>query len=407
MNVKWLDKSTHTSLIKQIKSDLKVGGDNSISFKPGIEFLIDALFEKIEHPYKMDGDILFKIFNLSLQEIIRNNELSRSDKILAEFKKRCDEKLRNLSNYVLVTSISLEQKHLPKRREINNCRIRFYKKTPEKYVESRKTIINKHSLLNLSEQETFTTVTISVSAPDVKTAFQNAITSLNVLRSIWQINFHKKTNFLASNKNSKYPSSSFISLGQTHTLHLPKGESACDMIWYEPELLKSTPVNIANFNDTEKLLTSTLQRIRKSPLKDHIEKALNKYISATDEKNHELRKMKIWSSIEHTLKTDSSNEIKKRISFFYEDATLHSEIIESLRKSRNEITHGGKRPTNIELKNFQLSQIAEHLIRFYIDNPFKRESIEEMLSLLSSPINSNDIDRTIKNLLIVKKFRKQ
>lgn len=93
MSVTWLKGSSFHALINEIKSDLIVNQDGGISFKIGVDFLIDALFEKVSHNYSIDGDILFHIFQQSLYKIAKTDGLSKPDRILAEFKKRCDETL--------------------------------------------------------------------------------------------------------------------------------------------------------------------------------------------------------------------------------------------------------------------------------------------------------------------------
>jgi hypothetical protein len=395
LNVKWDQQNgSYQALLKEIKSNLTLNSDGNVGFKFGIDFSIDALFGKVTHSYSLDYDVLYQLFESSLTHVFKQNKLSKPDEILSEFKKRCDQNLRKNAKYILITSISLNKNCLPKKRSII---VSFSKDIPSKYIKSRANLLAQHSELELSEQNDFVYVLISVQASDIKTAFMNAIGAIDIIRALWQLNFEKKINFLASSKEHEYPTGSVISLGQYHTLHLENGKEAWEGLWYEPEFKKREATTIMNFSLTESNLSILLKKICKNPFNDHIFESLKNYINALDHSNQEFRYMKLWSTIEKMVKSDDSKMIIKRISFFYYDRALHKEILESLRKARNINAHAGVKPFNVEMKNFRICAYIDNLLIFLICNAFKYNTLQQFIDFISLPTDLQTIDEQIKN----------
>jgi hypothetical protein len=203
LNVKWADKSYPPGLLKDIKSNIFLNSEGNVSYKIGIDFSIDAMFGKVIHPFSWDHTVLYNEFKNAVTDAFKDNRLSNPNSILLKFKTRCEINIINQRKYFLVTSISLKNTHLPKRRVINNSVISFSREVPSKYVKFRKKLFSQHPDLNLSEQENFLYVTVSVRASDINTAFKNAIANLDIIRAAWQIGFRKNTNFLAANKEKE------------------------------------------------------------------------------------------------------------------------------------------------------------------------------------------------------------
>ncbi len=191
-------------MLKYIESKMSFTDTERVGFNMEAEFFIDALYGKVDHKYKLDHNFLYSEFQQSLCHAFKANKFSDPNCILSEFKKRCEERLRIKNKYILLTSISLKSIYLPKRRKINGCVINFSKSIPFKYRKFRLKQITQHEGLELSEQKDFLFVTISVIAPDVNTAFKNAIESLDIIRAIWQLCFKNDLNFLATTNHQRY-----------------------------------------------------------------------------------------------------------------------------------------------------------------------------------------------------------
>jgi hypothetical protein len=404
LNVKWDKKQCHQSLISDIQTYFNIGDNGSVSIKNGIEFQIDALFSKVVHSYDLDYDVLYQNFDRAVTSVFKNNPLTKPDEILLKFKTKCDEDLRKKNKYFLLTSISLKNNFILKRRTINGCIVNFYKEIPKKYESARYELIQKHSKLHLTEQNNYVFVSVSVLAPDVKTAFKNSIAALDTIRAILQLGFQKNIQFLSPNKGHKYSSNTVISLGQVHTLHLDSGKKAWGNIWYEPDFKNKNAIKIRDFPLIEKNLTTWINNLNKNPFYDHLLTSLTSYINALDHNEQEFRFMKLWSVIEKLVKSDETRIIIKRVSFFYENRAVTKEVLNSLRQARNINVHAGVKPLNVEMKNFNLCLYIEDLFRFFISNPFKYDDLQKVIDFISLPTELQTIDQQIENLKMVKKF---
>jgi len=404
LNVKWEKNQLPQFLISDIKDCLKVGDDGGVSYTIGVEFQIDALFSKVMHRYDLEESVLYENFDSAVKSVFKSNQLTKPDDILSEFRNKCDENLRVKNKYYLLTSISLKSSLIPKRRTINGCAIRFYSEIPNKYKKSRSESIERHKELELSEQNDYVFVTVSVTAPDVNTAFKKSIAALDIIRSILQLNFKKSIQFLSLQDQHKYSSNSILSLGQVHTLHSPNGAMAWRNVWYEPDFNDKGPIKVRNFSLTESNLTGWIKSLNENPFSEHLLVSLASYIRALDHKDQEFRFMKLWSVIERLVKTDDTKMIIKRVSFFYENRAVTKDVLYSLRQARNINVHAGLKPFNVEMKNFKLCSFIEDLFRFFISNPFKYDNLQKVIDFISLSTELQSIDQQIKNLKKVKKF---
>lgn len=403
MNIKW-DENKIKALISSIKDSLSISNSGSVSYKGDFEFKVDALFSYVEHKYELDIDILYENFKQAVISTYKNNRLKKHNDILKNFKKICDERLSIKKDYVLLTSISLDKEFKLKRRKINNCVINFYREIPKKYKYSRSQLIEENSSLDLSEQPNYLYVTVSTQAHDETTAFKKGIAALDIIRSLLQMSFQKRVQILEHAPKLKYFSDSAISLGQMHSLHKVSGAKACDTTWYEPDFHYKGPIRVKNHKSTESNITLWLDKIRNSQFSEHLSKSLVNYINALDHTDQEFRFMKLWSVVEVLIKTDDTKLLIKRISFFYADRAYATEVLTSLRNTRNVHVHAGVKPLNVELKNYNLCFYIENILKFLILNPFKCEKFDTILKFISSPTELNTIDQQIENLHMVKKF---
>lgn len=414
MRVKWKNKglcpqcnnrgqSPH-ALISDIKTYFNSTDDGGVGYRMGVEFQIDALFSKVIHPYDLDHEVLFHKFKEAVTFAFKSNKLTKADTILSRFESSCDESRKTLEKYYLLTSMSLNTNCIPKRRSLNGCVISFYREIPVKYKNARTKLITKHKELDLSEQDNYVFVIISVNASDVKTAFKNSIGALDTIRALLQLNFKKSIQMFSPKDEHKYSSNSILSLGQVHTLHLENGAQAWGNIWYEPQFKNKKTIRITNFELAESSLTEFIKRINKSPFSEHLLGSLRSYINALDHIEQEFRFMKLWSVIEKIVKSDETKMIVKRVSFFYENRAVTKETLNSLRQARNINVHAGVKPFNVEMKNFNLCLYIDDMLKFFINNPFGYDELKKIIDFISLPTELQSIDQQLKNLKFVKEF---
>lgn len=419
MNAKWVTTTQRQQtdaadtgvkdLISEIKTHLSLSSDGNVSEKIGVEFLVDALFGKMRHRFILDHDVLFHEFRKAINSAYKTDQqLAIPDKILREFEKNCNHHLKNKNRYTLITSINLNSAHLPRRRYVNGCVLNFSKHVPRKYASSRQKLLEKHTIPNhsLSDEKDFTYISVTLEAPNYPTAFMKAMKAIDMVRSIWQLQIEKNMNFLALNKQQQFPSDSVVKLGLAHTLHLPNGKSAWDGLWYEQKHSNDVAIQITNFDNADLRQGKYLNLLNNKDIKykDFLHTIFVSYINALDQSDHDFRFMKLWLTLELITGAGDAETQIKMVSFFYKDRAVVKAILQSLRDARNVNVHKGVKHPNVELKNFQMCQYIELLLRFFLTNPFKYEKLHELRAFISSNTEVSAIDDEIRRLKLVKKF---
>lgn len=403
MSSNWLKNSPPTELIHIIRENFSITNTGSISFNIDSIFYFDALFSLITHNHKLDNETLFEFFKTSLQQCFIKNKILKANDILIEFDKTVNTKIKDLNSFTLLTSINIKNIYQLPKKTVHDCKISFHNSIPKKYQSSRAELAS-HPDYNFTEQENFTFVTVITKAINLAHAYKNAIKSLDIFRAILQISFKKNMQLLSSSKEHEYPTNSVVKYGQFHTLHLTNGKAAGKEFWYEPNYSADKAISLKAPERTCKELLRRIDQLKKSPYYDHCVSVISSYADATDSKDAELKFMKLWVTLEKLTMTDNSDKIAKRVAFFYEDRALHERLLESLRCSRNTHIHGGNKPINIELKNYQLCLIIDHLIKFTLANAFKLSSHRQIETLISFPTESKTLKSQIASLKMVQKF---
>lgn len=403
MKVAW-DNGVPTALIKEIASNLKLARDGRVSYEIGTQFLFDALYDKVVHSYGLDYETVHWEFIRAVLENFKKDRLSNPEDILHSFRVKCEKLLSHKKRYVLVTSISLKNAYLPKRRTIKGCTVSFSKSVPRKYRVARRKLLLKHPELNLSEQQDFLFVAISLHSPNKRTAFMNAMGALDVIRAVWQLGFRRNINFLAMRKDHEYPTDSIISIGQAHTLHCEDAKEESGGLWYEPSYNNIQPTTVEDFRLMESNSETLLSRIRRSKFQDHLYTSLADYINALDQSDQDFRFMKLWSTTEKMVKAGNSRELIRRVSFFYKNRETTEAMMESLKKARNMNAHHGLKPFNVEMKNFKMCLYINHILLFLINKGGKFKSLNHIIDFISSKTDPRCVDEQIANLKMVRKF---
>lgn len=279
MNAKWVSivpkPQTDTAdmdvtvLIGKIKNCLSLTKDGTVSYSIDMVFLVDALFGKISHSFILDHNVLFSEFQKAVHSAYKNDQkLANPNAILRKFEENCNRHLKNKIRYTLITSIGLNSASLPRRRYVNGCVLNFSKNVPKKYASSRRKLLEKHLIPNrgLSDEKDFTIVSVSLEAPNYPTAFMKAMKAIRLVRSLWQLQIEKHMNVLAFDKSQKFPTYSVVKLGLDHTLHLPNGTSAWDVIWYKQKQTNEVAIRINNFDSADLRQGKLLNLLKKKTL---------------------------------------------------------------------------------------------------------------------------------------------
>ncbi|MGI2155627.1 hypothetical protein ACROAK_22595 [Shewanella oncorhynchi] len=403
MVAKWEKGNCPTDLIKEIKGKMKINASNQLSYSLDLPIFVDALFSCVEHEILLDRQLVYEKFELAIKRLFEEDRLKDTGKILPLFCELCEEIHKEKKKYFLVTTINVKE-YVFKSRMLNGCKISFYKNIPQKYSSTRRKLMKIYSEKGIREQENYQFVVVSVEAGDERTAYRMAMQALDIFRSILHIGFVKNANFFSLNMSETYSSNSIVSIGQFHTIHNENGKNCSDIIWVEDFYQEKVKFKIRNSSITENEISIMIRKINKSKFREHITNALVNYINSIDVNDLESRFLKLWATFEQLLKSDNSDILVKRISFFFNDREVSKRVFLSLRKARNISSHTGKEPYNKEMKNFILALNFEVVIRHFINNHYRYKSLNDFLEFISMTTDPNALNKQNKNIRNVKRF---
>jgi hypothetical protein len=401
MKSKWF-KSAPDDLLTETLKLLSITSNNTVSYKMEAVFLIDSLFSLIEHNHPLDSNTAHDLFKKALFNYFLSSKTSGPNRLLVEFEKLCNT-LPQSKKYTLITTLQLARHYVFPQYVISNCKIKILNELPKKYKSSRANALSESTQDNYNEDGLAYAV-ITTTAKSAKSAVIQANDAFATLSALMQLGFKKPIQFLATTDAAKYPSRLVIIQGEFQTLHLATGKCHPDALWNNNEYEQRTPIKLRNQQTTVTLTQKRLRQLNRLPFKNHIIDALRNYSTAISSNHPELRFLKLWVALEQLLDTDDTETLIKRIAFFYTEKNAQKSILRSLRLARNNHIHGGKNPPNIDLKIFQLCQHLEHAILFFMSNPFRYKSIEEIITFISLNTEESSIHSQIKKLKAALKF---
>lgn len=115
----------------------------------------------------------------------------------------------------------------------------------------------------------------------------------------------------------------------------------------------------------------------------------------------------LWSILEYLTNTDKGySQTISRASFLYGDYKIVQHFLEALRDTRNKIVHSSERDTREETLVYQLKDIVENLLSFYLFNPFKFSNREELTNFLDLPKDNLALKKRLKIIKSGLKYKK-
>lgn len=408
----------------------------SVNWKKGYD--TERLAQKLEAAKSTDssGKVTFNAFEFEdcaavLFNIIEcNGDVPESDKhkmvhgalfsaghkgiitastILSEFRKLESAFLKQPpSQYVLCTSLSVTRFSKPKSINADGGSIKFLRNLPPEFAEpANKLLHTGQRSLPAKPPNNYLTVQISVNARSPEAAANQAFEVLDLIRGIWnfRLNIHRPMRYSSGIRN---PVNLLVS-GPLQTLHLPTGELATDMWWYDPDY--QHPLKPYDINKSLKMLFrfgNSARKILSSHCnKNIIETGIREYCRALDHTNWNTAFLKLWSVLESLTHTEMDNYkvTIRRAAFVWREPDYHKEILNHLRELRNSFVHANKSSNSIELYMYQLKRYVEAMIRFHLGRGRIFSNIEEAADFLDLPTNLDILKKKNKMLNMARRFR--
>lgn len=299
--------------------------------------------------------------------------------------------------YHLIASISLSSKGMPKSIKIENTAIEFLTNNQKKKYVTHYELIKSNAREIVSTPENYSAIRIRASGKSAEIAAQEAIDTVDLFRGIACLYLNITMQWQIFSNGTTKPINK-IRCGGTHTIHDTNGKPASEGVWVEMNFKPGELYEPENPESLLKAITRDIRWIHKSHYKDELKNSLIRYARAFDEPDPNTAFLKLWSSLENLVNSDSSNydSMIKRCSFLYAERDYHKQVLEHLREYRNRSIHSGIE-TNDALTNcFLLQGYFRRAIHFYKHHYKIFSSLKEANEFLDLPHEQVDLQNRLK-----------
>lgn len=414
---KWKEKTNPDAFIRKIEKTRSVTDDGKVQFT-GWEIM--TLPRQLESVVELNSSITPEDKHGIVWKTIRNvgrKEALSSKNVLTEIIKLEKEYLSlKEDKFVLISTLSINSKKnkLPNV-QIDHNRITFSPKAGNKYIIR---MVNdthiQYYLRNKKIPTEYTWARIAVSARSTHDAVQKALGSLNLFRAAlnYIINYNSRS-FSFGNKPKPINK---VLYGPIHTLHKLDGKLAEDYLWYEEECFEMAQAYCSNpkdFEDMMKYFSNLRKQLSKSKIRNVLQDGILLYNSALDSYSFDTAFIKLWATLELLTGTnpkDSYDTTIKRTKFIFKNVEIENDLLEILRKCRNDIVHRGYMDGQRQTLLDDLKLYVESLINFLLWDVQELKSFEEIKTLLDSSPNRQGLllgERDLKNKLKINSFARK
>lgn len=402
MSAKWTDNNRIPhNIIGRLDKMKSIHNDGTITFSDGLEFYDyrTALFSAIVLSNDIPDVVKSEMISKSISETAKSGTL-KADKLLKEISKQESAYSKKpLTDFVLITNMSIKPLVTLRNIMVNGCRIKFSGFLPKKLNSARKNFLKYNKNHVFGDMPSFyTVITITARGRSDLEAGECALNAINTIRSIWNLYYNRGIGTGISS-GRREPVNKIV-LGPLHSLHLKSGEF--ERFWYEtkyvrPLATKDISSDLPNLRQFEK----KVRRITLSSsatIKEKIMKGLLWYVSALDEWDHESAFLKLWSLLEFLTDTteDRYDVTIRRMASICKDTDFHKEILEHLRKCRNGTIHLNQSPEYAYTLMFQIKRYVETLLIFYLFDGGHFNDTEEIKEYLSLSSNKDSLKTRVR-----------
>lgn len=309
------------------------------------------------------------------------------------------------TNYVVLTSLSLDPAGLPKAFSILDCQITFLSGPYPRKFRSRQDILKSHRLAILDTPDTYVKVIIKVRAKSDGSAFHKAMRALDLLRAILCLMANPVMQFTLGGLPSP-DAINVIRPGSRHTIHQGNGESSREEFWYEPGFNPIKPYRFKKPEIVTKNLRWALRRIKNSQFQTVITSALLRFVRAFDQSDHNTAFLRLWSALEGltTPGIADYDKLIRRTVFLFKDQDYHRQVLEHLRAYRNANVHAGEESESAKIHCFQLQVYFVAAAWFFIRNASRFSRVDEVGEFLDLPSDPSELQRRLVQIQRAIKF---
>lgn len=290
-----------------------------------------------------------------------------------------------LQPYVLLSSWSVSYpSQLPQVR-ISGSAVTFSRHKPRHFQLPQRVVRGK-SLGDVHPMG-YVVVRTSVRARDYRTAGDEALNRMDLLRGLWNFNLNYSTRRLAF--GGGFQPLNNILLGPIHTLHEANGSAIDEVYWTEATYDKrQRPFALAAKLDAVKSFEQTARKLlARSKVRVELLELIVRYCRALDERDASVVYVRLWSILEDltAIAPGDYETLVRRTRFLFSDEAYVKLVLQQLRKWRNQIVHDSHTPEGTSMFINDLKVYVEVLLWFLMRHPRMFHSMDDFGSFLSLP----------------------
>jgi hypothetical protein len=392
MDVKLQDKIQIGPAISAFEQARTVDGNGKVEFRGGAfsdEFaVVDSALEFSKELPELDRIRIARsaVFAAGKQELTVQSVLREATRLQSEFLRK------PFRSFVLATGVSVAP--FCRVKSIGTSRITFRHSKPKRFDISQIEPRIRHFVHSPLPVD-YAFVAVATRGRSNEEGFESAIKTLDLLRGIWNLFLNQRSGPRTTNGRPRPVNQ--ILLAPIHTLHLADGRLVNDNFWYDQGYMGAINrawLPPADLKLLQKFEHYVRERLRVSKDREWLQALIVRYCRALDEENFQLALLKLWTTLE-VLTGFGSNDtydvtIKKTANFF-KNPEFHSQVLETLRRQRNDLVHRNESPYGLEQVVYRLKQYVESALMITLQNRFGFRSRDELWDFLKLPSDRNTL----------------
>jgi hypothetical protein len=253
----------------------------------------------------------------------------------------------------------------------------------------------------------YTNVVLHVRVRSDQEAVNLALDSFDVVRGLWNLYLNLQRSFVFTMAGLPEPVN-YIRPGPWHTLHHKDGSLVSETFWFDPTYSrpgKSYKIDADMSKALKRNFLTPRRLLAHSPLAEDTYEAIRRYCRALDSWDLNQAFAQPWSALEYLTNTTEEpyHVTVRRAAARQTDYQLAVEILKHLQQRRNRLIHAARFPGDIETLVYQLKWMVEGLLRFFIVNPGKLCTRQEVGEFLDAP---RDFDRLKRRIHVLSAYRR-
>lgn len=407
MAIKWKKRAglSPQLILNKIEGAKTIGQDGRVSYST-FEYheVFASIFSLLEIPKAISTELdLDALVSKALGSAARAGAITEASLIKQLNEIASSELATRESPYHLLTSLSMD-KTLPFRRvAFNGSTIRALEGPYPKKYSTRNEVVKHVGGEFSGDHPGYMKIIVSIKAKSTYGAASKALNSLDVIRALIALFSNLSMEYLGS-LNSPINK---VRTGQVHTLHTKSGAAAVKTLWFEPNFVKSRPFNHQNPKLLKQNFDWALERLEESKYSDTLVEALNLYVRALDEKDHNSAALRLWGALECLASPKEAvyDRIVKRCAFLFKEHDYHRQILEHLREFRNRSIHSGHQSEKAKTYCYQMQFYFRELILYHFRASIASLSFDEANDFLDLPADETELKRQKDLIERAVKFR--